>query len=92
MSFLTLTAPQIAALKDAHQSINEGGLTEARCRNSMGTEWLGNSSDSNTAHTNAAVHFLFTEGLLERLGVSPNREAFITEIGIFELKAAGELT
>jgi hypothetical protein len=80
-----LTPYQLDALRDAHRSISHGGLTEVAANHGNGTVWVGNHPDCAAEHGNTTVHFLFTEGLLDRTGTRPMREATITEEGILQL-------
>lgn len=87
MSRASLTDEQLAALGDAHASAHNGGLVEALHVGTSGTYWI--SAASEREHRNSTVHFLHTEGLLNRVGDAPGRTATITEIGILELDCAG---
>ena len=80
-----LTKTQADALRDAHQSIHCAGLIEVAAQRGRGTVWVGHHRDCVTEHTNSTIHFLFTEGLVDRTGSKPMREVQITDAGIARL-------
>jgi hypothetical protein len=84
-----LTPTQLEALKDAHKSRNYGGIRELPSADGQTTEWQGFHPKCDTRHNNTTMHFLFTEGLISRIGTEPQRFAQLTEQGLMQLDLEG---
>jgi hypothetical protein len=89
MSGARLTPTQLNALKDAHLSRNYGGMRELPSADHQTTEWQGFHPKCQARHSNTTMHFLFTEGLISRIGTKPKRFAQLTEYGLLQLDLEG---
>lgn len=89
MSMPKLTEPQLAALIDAHRSLNYGGLTEMPAGNSIDNCWTAMNPVYKKRHAEGTVQQLKRAGLLEISGDQPERRATITEPGLMELDIEG---
>jgi hypothetical protein len=89
MSGPRLTPTQLEALKDAHMSRHYGGMRELPSADHQTTEWQGFHPKCTTLQSNPTMHFLFTEGLISRIGLQQERFAQITEQGLMQLDLEG---
>ncbi len=74
----------LLALEDARLSINHGGLSE------FGGLWVGEHLKCKREHRCCVIDQLCADGLLDRIGRTPERSAAITETGLMTLDILGD--
>ena len=89
MSSRKLTEQQLAALIDAHRSLNYGGLIEMPSRNPLDIVWTAMDPTYKKRHAESTVLQLVRAGLLQVSGDQPDRRVQITEPGLMELDIEG---
>jgi len=89
MSTWKLTEQQLAALIDAHRSLNYGGLIEMPSRNPLDIVWTAMNPTYKKRHADSTVQLLVRAGLLQVSGEKPDRRAHLTENGLMELDIEG---
>jgi len=89
MSEPKLTEQQLAALIDAHRSLNHGGLIEMTAGNPLDIVWTAMNPIYKKRHAESTVQQLKRAGLLQISGDKPERRANITEPGLMELDIEG---
>jgi hypothetical protein len=89
MSSRKLTKQQLAALIDAHRSLNYGGLIEMPSRNPLDIVWTAMDPTYKKRHADSTVQQLVRARLLQMAGEEPDRRAQLTEPGLMELDVEG---
>lgn len=89
MNSRKLTEHQLAALIDAHRSLNYGGLIEMPSRNPLDIVWTAMDPTYKKRHTDSTVQQLVRARLLQMSGEEPDRRAQLTEAGLMELDIEG---
>lgn len=86
-----LTDEQLAALKDAHRSINEGGLIEMPSQNPLDQCWTAMNPQFKKRHAHSTIKSLSNMQLLVITGLTDQRNASISELGLMHLDIEGAM-